>query len=70
MKSYYGAVAAPVILLSLVLAPSPADAQQRQSRPLTGFDAIEVGGGIDHRAQGRRPVVEVRTSEDDADKIV
>ena len=71
MKSRYGAVAAPLILLSLVLAASPADAQQRQSRPLTGFDAIEVGGGIDLIVrQGDAFVVEVQASEEDAAKIV
>ena len=70
MKSAYVAVAAPIVLLSLAAAPF-AGAQQRQSRPLTGFDAIEVGGGIDlFVRQGDRFVVEVEASEDDAAKIV
>jgi len=70
MKSYYLAVAAPVILVSWVAA-SCADAQPRQSRPLTGFDAIEVGGGIDlFVRKGDSFVVEVQASEDDAAKIV
>ena len=70
MKSHYLAVAAPVILLSLISSPS-ADAQQRQSRPLSGFDAIEVGGGIDlFVRKGDSFVVEVQASDDDATKIV
>jgi len=69
MKSHYVAVAAPIIFL---ISGSPsADAQQRQSRPLTGFDAIEVGGGIDlFVRKGDGFVVEVQASEDDAAKIV
>lgn len=71
MKSHYLAVAAPVILLSLIFASPSADAQQRQSRPLAGFDAIEVGGGIDlFVRKGDGFVVEVQASEDDAAKIV
>jgi len=71
MKSHYLAVAAPVVLLSLISASPTADAQQRQSRPLTGFDAIEVGGGIDlFVRKGDGFVVEVQASEDDAAKIV
>jgi hypothetical protein len=71
MKSHYLAVAAPVILLSLISAAASADAQQRQSRPLAGFDAIEVGAGIDlFVRQGDGFVVEVQASEDDAAKIV
>src|SRR5690349_6096261 len=45
MKTYHGALAASAMLLSVALAPT-VGAQQRQSRPLTGFDAIEVGGGV------------------------
>jgi hypothetical protein len=69
MKRYHGVWAASVLVLSMVSAP--AGAQQRQSRPLTGFDAIEVGGGIDLFVRtGDRFVVEVEASEEDAAKIV
>jgi hypothetical protein len=69
MKSYRGAFAASVIVLTLLC--GPAGAQQRQTRPLTGFDAIEVGGGIDlFVRKGDRFVVEVEASQDDAAKIV
>jgi hypothetical protein len=71
MKSRYLAVAAPVILLSSISASTSADAQQRQTRPLAGFDAIEVGGGIDlFVRKGDGFVVEVQASEDDAAKIL
>jgi hypothetical protein len=71
MKTLHGALAAPIILLSLVSAPSSVDAQQRQSRPLAGFDAIEVGGGIDlFVRKGDAFTVEVQASEDDAAKII
>lgn len=70
MKSLYVAVAAPIILVSLVAA-SGAEAQQRQSRALTGFEAIEVGGGIDlFVRQGASFVVEVQASDEDAARIV
>jgi hypothetical protein len=69
MKSCHGAFAASVIALTLVSAP--AGAQQRQTRPLTGFDAIEVGGGIDlFVRKGDGFVVEVEASQEDAAKIV
>jgi hypothetical protein len=69
MKSYCGAFATFVVVGSLV--STPAGAQQRQSRPLTGFDAIEVGGGIDlFVRKGDGFVVEVEASEKDAAKIV
>src|SRR5262245_6190773 len=71
MKTYHGVLAAAVILLPFATAPSAADAQQRQSRPLTGFNAIEVGGGIDLvLRKGDTFVVEVAASEDVAAKIV
>ena len=71
MKTYHGVLAASVILLPFVSAPSAADAQQRQSRPLTGFDAVAVGGGIDLvLRKGDSFVVEVAASEDDAARIV
>jgi len=66
MKSYYIAVT-----LVAWVAASCADAQPRQSRPLAGFDAIEVGGGIDlFVRKGDGFVVEVQASEEDAAKIV
>lgn len=71
MKTYHGALAASIILLPFALAPSAADAQQRQSRPLTGFDAIEIGGGLDLvLRKGDAFVVEVAASEDDLAKII
>jgi len=70
MKSYHGALAASAILLSVALAPT-VGAQQRQSRPLTGFDAIEVGGGVDLVVRkGDTFVVEVAAKEDELAKIV
>lgn len=36
-----------VILLAFAATAPVANAQQREARPLAGFDAIEVGGGID-----------------------
>jgi len=70
MKTYHGALAASAILLSVALAPT-VGAQQRQSRPLTGFDAIEVGGGVDLVVRkGDTFVVEVAAKEDELAKIV
>ena len=70
MKTYHVAMAASAILLSVALAP-PVGAQQRQSRPLTGFDAIEVGGGVDLVVRkGDTFVVEVAAKEDELAKIV
>jgi hypothetical protein len=69
MKSYYAAVAASAIVVSSICAP--AHAQQRDSRPLSGFDAIEVGGGIDlFVRKGDGFAVEIEASEEDAAKIV
>ena len=69
MKSYHGVLAASVVVVSLLSAA--AGAQQRQSRALTGFDAIEVGGGIDlFVRKGEGFVVEVEATEKDAAKIV
>ena len=47
MKSCHGVLAASVILLAFASTPSVVDAQQRQVRSLTGFNAIEIGGGVD-----------------------
>jgi hypothetical protein len=69
MKIAHGASAASVLLLSGAAAPSPADAQQRETRPLTGFDAVHVGGGIDLALrQGTGFAVEVES--DDLAEIV
>jgi hypothetical protein len=69
MNSDHGLWAASVVALSMVSAP--AGAQPRQSRGLTGFDAIEVGGGIDlFVRKGEGFVVEVEATEKDAAKIV
>jgi len=71
MKTYHGVLAASVILLPFATAPSAADAQQRHARQLTGFTAIEVGGGIDLiLTKGDTFVVEVAASDDVAAKIV
>jgi len=71
MKTHHRVLAASVILLAFISVPSAADAQQRQSRPLTGFDAIAVGGGINlNLRKGDAFVVEVVASEDVASKIV
>ena len=68
MKSFNGVLAASVVAL---LVSAPAGAQQRQSRALTGFDANEVGGGIDlFVRKGDGFVVEVEATEKDAAKIV
>jgi hypothetical protein len=69
MKTYHGALAASAILLSVALAPT-VGAQQRQSRPLTGFDTIEVGGGVDLVVRkGDTFVVEVAAKQADVEKI-
>ena len=71
MKFHHRVLAATVVLLPFVSIASPADAQQRQTRSLTGFDAIEVGGGIDLVVRkGDTFVVEVAADQDDLAKIV
>ena len=71
MKTHHGVLALSVILLPLASAPSAADAQQRQSRPLAGFNAIEVGGGVDLvLRKGDTFAVDVVASEDVAARIV
>ena len=72
MKTDTGALAVSLVLTSLLAAASSADAQQRETRPLEGFDAIEVGGGIDlFLRQGQNFVVEVEPDEaEDAAEIV
>jgi hypothetical protein len=69
MRTDNGALAVSLVLTAL-LAASPAGAQERETRPLEGFDAIEVGGGIDlFVRQGAVFVVEVE-ADDDAAEIV
>ncbi len=71
MKTDTGALAVSLVLTSFLAAASSADAQQRETRRLEGFDAIEVGGGIDlFLRQGAGFVVEVDAKGDDAAEIV
>jgi hypothetical protein len=68
MQSSHGASAA-VVLLGFAVAAC-GSAQERQPRSLQGFDAIEVGGGIDLDLRLARDfVVEVAT-EGDPDEIL
>jgi hypothetical protein len=70
MKISHGALAASVLLLSAAAAPLPANAQQRETRPLTGFDAVHVGGGIDlELRQGSGFAVEVERDDDLAEIV-
>jgi hypothetical protein len=63
MKTENRALAARLILIA-VGASFPALAQDRESRSLTGFDAIEVGGGIDLvLRQGDGFLVEVEAAD-------
>ena len=58
-------------LICSVLLSSHADAQERESRPLNGFDAIEVGGGIDlFVRQGTAFAVEVEADNGELAEIV
>jgi Putative auto-transporter adhesin, head GIN domain len=71
MKTRHGALTAPLILMSLAAAPLPAIAQDRETRPLTGFNAVEVGGGIDlFLRQGDVFTVEVEAEDGDVAEIV
>ena len=71
MKTHHGVLAASFILVASAWMPSAAEAQPRQSRPLTGFDAIAGGGGIELNVRkGDAFVVEVAAPEDAAAKIV
>ena len=65
------ALAVSLVLTSLLAAAPSVDAQQRETRPLEGFDAIEIGGGIDlFLQQGAGFVVEVEADEDELAEIV
>ena len=71
MNSRHRALTRPLILMSLAAAPLPAIAQERESRPLTGFNAVEVGGGIDlFLRQGDVFAVEVEAEDGDVAEIV
>ena len=68
MKTHRGVLAAQ--LICLILLSASASAQERESRPLAGFDAVAIGGGIDlFLRQGTGFVVEVE-ADDDAAEIV
>jgi hypothetical protein len=45
MKTYHAAL--PMQLILALLLSAPVAGQEQESRPLSGFDAVEVGGGID-----------------------
>lgn len=69
MKTHRGVVAAQ--LICVILLSASANAQERESRPLAGFDAVEVGGGIDlFLRQGTGFVVEVEADDEEAAEIV
>ena len=69
MKTGSGSAALPSVVIAVLSASWPAYAQQTETRPLTNFRAIAVGGGIDLLVrQGDRFVVEV-SAEDLADII-
>jgi hypothetical protein len=64
-------LAAPVVLLSALTAFGVADAQDRETRDLTGFNAVAVGGGINLFVRQGQPFrVEVAASDGDLDEIV
>jgi hypothetical protein len=66
MKTPALAFAAGLIQLSLASLPAAVEAQAREARPLEGFDAIQVSGGIDlYLRQGAAFVVEVEGSTAD-----
>jgi len=71
MKTRYAVFAAPPILVCLMSNPLPAGAQARETRPLDGFDAVDVSGGIDLVVrQGASFVVEVVAPDGKAAEIV
>ena len=70
MKATVSAWLGVVSLASSYLG-SPAAAQDRETRALTGFEAIRVGGGIDlFVRQGEPFLVEVEATEGDAADVV
>jgi hypothetical protein len=71
VKIHQPALVVPVIILACMSAPPPADAQQRESRALAGFDAIEVGDHVDlFVRRGDGFVVEVEAPEGRAAKVL
>jgi len=70
MQLHDRATALGLILVSSLWVCLPAAAQDTETRDLSGFEAIAVGGGIDLvLRQGDRFVVEVQ-SDDDASEII
>lgn len=70
MKTHAAASASRLLLVPLIAVSASAYGQDRETRALTGFDAIAVGGGIDlFVRQGEDFRVEVE-SDDDVAKIV
>jgi hypothetical protein len=63
--------ATPLALLSALSVTLPVLAQDRETRDLSGFDAIEVSGGIDLVArQGDGFLVEAQSDDGELDEIV
>jgi hypothetical protein len=70
MKADNALFAVPLALLSLPLVSSPANAEESETRALTGFNAVEVSGGIELALrQGDVFRVEV-VADGDLDEIV
>jgi hypothetical protein len=70
MQAHDRATAAGLILVSSLWVCLPAAAEVTETRDLSGFEAVAVGGGIDLvLRQGDRFIVEVR-SDDDASDII
>jgi hypothetical protein len=71
MKNGNASLAVSLVLTALLVPSLSVEAQQRETRPLEGFDAIEVGGGIDlFLRQGAGFVVEVEADDDELSEIV
>lgn len=69
MKAHHAAL--PTQLILILLLAAHAAAQEKESRPLNGFDAIEVGGGIDLLVrQGASFAVEVQADDGELADIV
>jgi hypothetical protein len=65
------ALAIPLVSLPFLVASLPAGAADKETRALTGFNAIAVGGGIDlFLRQGEPFRVEVSASDRELDEIV
>lgn len=71
MKAENSASAAQLVLISSLFLALSAQAQDQETRELTGFDAIEVSGGIDLLVrQSEGFVVEVKSDEGELDEIL